>query len=133
LLQNLFTAAAFILAGILLYRFHPVILAALRRFDARNRARIEAEERDRSDSLAHFRHTLKLAEEQVEEVNEIAAADERTGLGLTRYVFEGEIFATRREAERVREDKVRAKARQFYVELPAALAARKRDDTLGSA
>ncbi len=130
MLENLFTAAAFILAGILFYRFHPAILAALARFDARNRARIEAEERDRSDSLAHFRHTLRLAEEQFEAVSEVQTTDERTGVSITRYVFEGETFATRREAERMREEKVRKKARQFYVELPAALAARKEDGKL---
>jgi hypothetical protein len=131
-LQNLLTAAAFILVCIALYRFHPALLAAFKRFDDRNRARIEEEIHDRADSIAHFRHTLRLAEEQIEQVIEIAVDDERTGMPVTRYVFEGETFATRRGAERAREEKVRAKARQFYVELPAALAARKEDGKLGN-
>ncbi len=131
MLENLLTASLFILAGILLYRFHPAILRGFQRFDAQNRARIQAEIRDRSDALAHFRHTLSLAEEQVEEVGAVSVADERTGLPVTRYLFEGETFADQRDATRAREDKVRAVARGFYVDLPAALAARKGDGKLG--
>ena len=122
--RDLITVTLFIVAGILVYRFHPQILAALKRFDAGNRARIEGEVRDRTDNLAHFRHTLRLAEEQFEQVQAIDVADERTGEPITRYLFEGEAFSTEREAKRAREDKVRAKAREFYIELPAALAAR---------
>ena len=129
--ENLLSATLFILVCILLYRFHPQILTAFQRFDANNRARIQGEIRDRSDSLAHFRHTLKLAEEQVEEVSAVTVSDERTGTPVTRYLFEGETFATEREAARIREDRVRAMARAFYVELPAALAARKGDGKLG--
>jgi hypothetical protein len=128
---NLFTTTAFIIAGLLFYRFWPAILAAVKRFDAQNRARIESDMRDRSDSLAHFRHTLGIAEEQVEEIGEIEVRDERTGEPVKRYLFEGEHFALRREAQRVREEKVRALARKFYMELPAALAARKGDGKLG--
>jgi hypothetical protein len=126
-IERLILTAGLILAGILIYRFHRPILAALRRFDADNRARKFEELRDRSDSLAHFRHTLQRAEEQVEPVGEIAMSDERTGTPVTRYVFEGEQFATRSEAESVRADKVRSLARTFYMDLPAALAARKGD------
>ena len=63
---------------LVLYRFREDIAAALARFDARNVRRIEDEQRDKSDPIAHFRHTLKVAEEQVEEVAEAAgdAADE---------------------------------------------------------
>ena len=128
---NLFTTTAFIIAGLLFYRFWPAILAAVKRFDAQNRARIESDMRDRSDSLAHFRHTLGIAEEQVEEIGEIEVRDERTGEPVKRYLFEGEHFALRLEAQRVREEKVRALARKFYMELPAALAARKGDGKLG--
>ena len=113
------------------YRFWPRIFAALKRFDDQNRARIESDIRDRSDSLAHFRHTLRIAEEQVEEIGEIEAPDERTGVPVKRYLFEAERFATRREAEHAREEKVRALARKFYMELPAALSARKGDGKLG--
>jgi hypothetical protein len=54
----------------------------------------------------------------------------KTGTAVTRYTFEGERFATRRDAERVREERVRALARKFYMELPAALAARREDGRL---
>ena len=128
---NLFTTTAFIIAGLLFYRFWPAILAAVKRFDDHNRARIEADRRDRGDHLAHFRHTLRIAEEQVEEIGEIEAHDERTGGPVKRYLFEGEHFAVRREAEHAREEKVRALARSFYMELPAALTARKGDGKLG--
>lgn len=128
---DLFTTTAFIIAGLLLYRFWPAVLAAVKRFDAANRARIEGEMRDRRDSLAHFRHTLHIAEEQVEEIGEIDVPDPRTATPVKRYVFEGEQFATRREAEHAREEKVHVLARKFYVELPAALAARKSDNKLG--
>ena len=56
--------------------------------------------------------------------------DERLGTPVTRFVFEGEQFATRFDAERVRAEKIRTIARGFYVELPTALAQRKRDDKL---
>ncbi|HEY0282928.1 MAG TPA: hypothetical protein VGC27_09930 [Rhizomicrobium sp.] len=128
---NLFTTTAFVIAGLLFYHFWPRIFAALKRFDDQNRARIESERRDRRDNLAHFRHTLSIAEEQVEAVGEIEVPDERTAVPVKRYLFEGERFALKREAERAREDKVRALARSFYMELPAALAARKGDGKLG--
>ena len=128
---NLFTTTAFIIAGLLFYRFWPVIAAAVKRFDERNRARIDGEQRDRRDNLAHYRHTLQIAEEQVEEIGEIEVPDERTAVPVKRYLFEGERFAERREAEHARADKVRALARRFYMELPAALAARKGDGKLG--
>ena len=105
-------------------------MAALRRFDRQNQSRKVAELRDRTDILAHFRHTMARAEEQVEEVSEITVADERTGTPVTRFVFEGEHFATRGDAERVRADKVRKLARDFYMDLPAALAARREDGKL---
>jgi hypothetical protein len=130
-LGNLISASLFVLVCIVAYRFHREILARLRRFDAQNRARIEAQRRDRADATAHFRHTLGLAEEQVEPVSAITVSDERTATPVTRYVFEGETFADEREARRAREEKVRAIARGFYMELPAALAARSGDGKLG--
>ena len=123
-MRDLIQMSLAILVGILIYRYHREILAALKRFDDRNRARIEGEARDKADSLAHYRHTLTLAEEQVEEVGEVTLSDPRTATAVTRYVFEGEHFATRREAVRARDEKVRAKARAFYTELPLALSAR---------
>ncbi len=128
---NLLTTTAFIIAGLLFYRFWPAILLRLKRFDDANRARIEDEVRDRGDSLAHFRHTLRIAGEQVEEITEVEVADIRTGQPVKRYLFEGERFAARHDAQRAREEKVRAMARAYYTELPTALAARKDDDKLG--
>lgn len=115
---------------LVIFRFRHEIAAALERFDRRNVQRQADEQRDRSDPIAHFRHTLKVAEEQVEEVSEISVADERLGTPVTRFVFEGEQFASRFDAERVRAEKIRAIARGFYVELPRALAQRKQDDKL---
>lgn len=130
MVRDLLTACAFIAVMILIYRYHREIMVALARFDARNVKRIQDEQRDRTDPIAHFRHTLNVAEEQVEDVSEIVVRDERLGTPVTRFVFEGEQFATRFDAERVRADKIRAIARGFYVELPTALTARKQDDKL---
>jgi hypothetical protein len=123
-MRDLFSMAALILAGLVLYGFRTRIGAALRRFDARNVARKQGEMRDRADRLAHYKHTLLLAEEQVEEIVALQVPDERTGQPVTRYLFEGEMFATREEADEVRKDEVLSKARAFYMELPAALAHR---------
>lgn len=128
-MDRLIVTTLLIIGAILLYRFRAPILNALRRFDARNVARIEEQARDRNDRFAHYRHTMQLAEEQVEDVGEIPALDARTGMGVTRYVFEGEQFASRDEAEAARQRSIVKKARQFYQELPAALAAR-RTETL---
>ncbi len=130
MLYPLLQLAVLIFAGLLLYRYHRPVLAALRRFDEENRARKVAELRDRTDMLAHFRHTMARAEEQVEDVIEITSADARTGTPVPRFLFEGEQFATKSDAERVRSDKVRKLARDFYMELPTALAARRKDGKL---
>lgn len=129
-MSHLFTVAAALLAAILVVRLWPRILGALQRFDAANIARIRQEQIDRGDQLAHFRHTLGTAEEQVEEISEISELDPRTATSVTRYVFEGEHFATRWEAEKARAQKIGDIARGFYRELPAALRARKSDERL---
>ncbi len=129
-MSSLYTTAGLLLIAILVYRFRAEILAVLKHFDERNVARQEEEKRDRTDPVAHYKHTLRLANEQVEEVGELVERDERTGDDVTRYVFEGEKFATRREAEAARDTVVVAKARIFYRELPAALAARRGNDKL---
>jgi hypothetical protein len=126
-MSRLVATAIFLLAAIILLRFWPRILAWLRQFDAANVARIRQEQVDRSDQLAHFRHTIGTAEEQVEDVSEITELDPRTASSVTRYVFEGERFATRWEAEKVRAQKIGDIARGFYRELPAALAHRGKD------
>ena len=132
-IANLITTALFVLVGILLVRFWPQISGAVNRFDAQVRERRAQEIRDRSDATAHFRHTLKLAEEQVDVVSSITVPDERTGQPVIRFLFEGETFASEEDAKCVREDKVRSIARRFYMDLPAALRARKGDDQLGAA
>lgn len=123
-MHSLYMTAGLVLAAIFAYRFHRQILAALARFDARNMARRFEEARDRHDRLAHYRHTIRLAEEQVDSIEEITVADERTSMPVRRYLFAGETFLSRKEAEAARQDAVLAKAREFYVELPAALAQR---------
>lgn len=120
----MYTTAALVLVAIFAYRFHRPLLAVLARFDSRNVARKVEEWRDRHDRFAHFRHTLKLAEEQVDEITEIAVTEERTGAAIPRYLFAGESFATREDAEVARKESVLAKARQFYEELPVALSRR---------
>jgi hypothetical protein len=129
-MNDLYTTAAVILAAILVYHFRGTWLGALRRFDERNVERLEEERRDKSDPVAHFKHTLKVAGEQVEEVQEIVEQDERTGDPVTRYLFNAEKFATREEAEEARNIVVVAKARIYYRHLPAALAARRDDDRI---
>jgi len=129
---NLTTTALFVIAALVLYRLWPAISAALKRFDAANRARIETQLRDRWDRQAHFRHTLDVAQEQVEDVVEVADTDPRTGTPVTRYAFEGIWYATRDEAEAVRAQKIGDIARGFYRDLPAALAARREDGKLGN-
>ena len=116
-----------IVAALVLYRLRHPILSYLQRFDQANVARIAQQERDKSDPLAHYRHTLRTAEEQVEDVTAIVEADERLGTPVTRYLFEGERFAAREDAERARAEKIRAIARGYYSDLPIALAERRKD------
>lgn len=126
-MNGLYQVSALVFGGLLIYGFRTRILDRLRRFDQRNVARQRQEVDDRRDRLAHYKHTLELAAEQVEDIDEIKVPDERTGDPVTRYLFEGETFASRDEAEAVRNEKIVAKAREFYMELPAALAARSKD------
>jgi hypothetical protein len=126
-IRDLLVTTAIIIAGLIAYRYQHIVLDALRRFDARNVKRIADQERERNDPVAHFKHTLATAEEQVETVSEITVSDPRTAMPVTRYVFEGEQFATRTEAERVRAEKIRAIARGYYMDLPIALSERRKD------
>jgi hypothetical protein len=120
-MRDLLSTAAVLLAAILIYGLRTPILAALKRFDSKNTARRLQEARDRSDHLAHFRHTLQLADEQVEQIGELTVADARTGAPVRLFVFEGERFLSRDDAEAARNEVVAAKARTFYQELPKAL------------
>ena len=114
-IENMLWACAFVLACIGFYRFG---LPRLKRFDRANVARIAQQERDKADANAHFRHALDVANEQVEEVQEIKTGD------VTHYLFEAQVFATRDEAEAMRAQRVGVVARRFYEELPTALMAR---------
>jgi hypothetical protein len=120
---ELIWTALLILAAILL--FSPQALGLYRRFDSRNQERLAQERSDRADGKAHFRHTLALAEEQVEDVTSIVLSDARTGTPVTRWLFEGEQYASEDEARAARDQRLREIAVGFYRELPAALAARK--------
>src|ERR1700755_2057215 len=105
MLSDLVTVSFVILAAILLSS--PWMIARYRRADARIRARIAAEHSDRRDAHAHFRHTLSLAEEQVEEISSITVPDPRTGTPVKRWLFEGEQFASEMEARVARQDRMR--------------------------
>jgi len=112
-MTNVLWACAFVLACIGFYRFG---LPWLKRFDQANVARIAQQARDKADANAHIRHALEVAEEQVEDVQEIKVGD------ITHYLFEAQAYATREEAEDMRARRVGVIARRFYEELPAALA-----------
>ena len=115
MMENMLWACAFVLACIGFYRF---ALPALKRFDQANVARIEREVRDKADGNAHIRHALEVADEQVEEIQQVKTGD------VTHYLFEAQVFLTRDEAEEMRARRVGVVARRFYDELPAALMSR---------
>ena len=114
-MENVLWACAFVLVCIGFYRYG---LPILKRFDQANVARIAREQRDRAEPNAHIRHALEVADEQVEEVQEVKVGS------LSHFLFEAEIFATREEAEEMRARRVGVVARRFYEELPAALMSR---------
>lgn len=131
MLRDTLTLFGFLGVAILIYRYHRAVIAALRRFDARNVKRIEDQARARTDPMAHFRETLSVAEEQVEDIHEVQAIDARLGTAVTHFVFEGEHFLTRDDAERARAAKIGAIARSYYADLPRALAERQAPGTVG--
>jgi hypothetical protein len=112
-MTNVLWTCAFVLACIGFYRFG---IPWLKRFDQANVARIAQQERDKADANAHIRHALDVANEQVEEIQEIKVG------AVTHYLFEAQIFATRDEAEEMRASRVGTVAQRFYEDLPAALA-----------
>lgn len=122
-MTNVLWACAFVLACIAFYRYG---LPWLKRFDQANIARIAQQERDKSDANAHIRHALDVAEQQVEEVQEIQAGT------ATHYLFEAQVFATREEAEEMRARRIGSVARRFYDELPAALMGREPPQNLSA-
>ena len=116
-MSNLLSLFLIFAAAILIYGFRRRIIEPLRRFEARNAQRRADEARALFDRYAHYRQTVQFAEEEVEEVMKIAVADTRTGEPVTRYLFLGEQFATRDEAEARRYAVVVEKARAFYQDL----------------
>lgn len=122
-MQNVLWACAFVLTCIAFYRYG---LPRLKRFDDANVARIAQQERDKADTNAHIRHALDVAEQQVEEVQEVKVGT------VTHYLFEAEVFATREEAEEMRARRIGSVARRFYEELPAALMGREQPQNLSA-
>jgi len=116
-LQNLLVVAAIFAVVAVFLAFRERITGALKRFDARNRARRAEEARALFDGYAHYRQTMELAEEQVEEVTKLRTTDARTGEPVDAYIFLGVEYATRREAEAARHAAIIGKAREFYMEL----------------
>lgn len=114
-MTNVYWACAFVAVCLAIYKFVVPRMAA---FDRENVERIAQQERDKGDANAHFRHALDVANEQVEDVQEVKTGD------VTHYLFEAQAFATRDEAEEMRARRVAVVARRFYEELPAALMSR---------
>jgi hypothetical protein len=127
---DLIDATLLIAAGLALAALAPHIKRAVLRLDKTSRDRIAQEQTDRTDRFAHFRHTLDVAAEQVEDVGEVETVDPRTGTPVTRYLFEGTAYASRDEAERVRAEKIGTIARAFYRDLPRALLEKRGDGRL---
>jgi hypothetical protein len=122
-MENVLWACVFVMACIGFYRFG---LPWLKRFDQANVARIAQQERDKSDRNAHIRHALDIADQQVEEVQEVKVG------ALSHFLFEAEVFATREEAEEMRARRVGVIARRFYEELPSALMGRETPQNLSA-
>jgi hypothetical protein len=114
--QFLWLGVLFIV-GALLYRYWRDIVRGLKRFDAKNAARQQEEWNALFDSSAHYRQTVKLAEEQFEPVQEYPYSDPRTGMKMTRFVFQGEDYETREHAEAARRAAIIERARAFYIEM----------------
>ena len=131
-MSNLLILTVSFLVAALVYRFRERILSPLRQFDSRNIARRTEEMRSRYDRYAHYRQTLQIAEEQIEEVTKIMVADPRTGRPVPRFLFDRMEYATLAEAAAVRHQAVVAKARNFYVDLDRIYLSRRgpRDPTV---
>src|SRR5579871_4904815 len=125
-MSDLFTVVLILFGVVLVAAYRYRILARLRRFEANNALRRAEEARARFDKYAHYRQTVKFAEEEVEEVAKVRVPDERTGEPVTRYVFLGEQFATRKEAEAARYAAIIERAREFYKDLDRIYLARGR-------
>lgn len=111
-MTNVYWTCAFVLACIAFYKF---AIPRLQKFDRENVARIAEQEREKTDTNAHVRHALDIADQQVEAVQAVTVG------AVTHYIFEAQAFTTRDQAEEMRARRVGVVARRFYEELPAAL------------
>ena len=125
-MSNLISVILIFFVGFLFYGFRRQIIGPFRRFEARNARRRAEEARALFDNHAHYRQTVQFAEEEIEEVAKIVVPDERTGERVTRYLFLGEQYGTRTEAEAARFAAVIEKAREFYKDLDRIYLARGR-------
>jgi len=117
LISNLITVAIVLSAALLAYAAHRPLLAALRRFEARNAERRMQEFKSSMDRYAHYRQTVQFVDEQIEPVAPVTTRDERTGDPVTRYLFLGTWYGTLKDAEAARFEVVVEKAREFYLDL----------------
>ena len=117
MISDLITVAIVLSAALLAYAAHRPVLAALRRFEARNAERRMQEFKSSMDRYAHYGQTVQFVDEQIEPVTPVTTRDDRTGEPVTRYLFLGEWYATLKDAEVARHAVVVEKAREFYVDL----------------
>jgi hypothetical protein len=130
-IENLLSLTFVFIAAMAVYGFRRSLLEKLRRFNEANRARRAEEIAAVFDKYAHYRQTLSVAEEQIEQVTKIVAADSRTGTPVERFLFLGIEYPTLAEAEIARHAEIVAKAREFYIDLDkAALERRRAAETL---
>jgi len=78
------------------------------------------------DRYAHYRQTVEFAEEQIEPVATLTVSDSRTGEPVTRYVFLGEEYATRKESRSITPYRCDRKSREFYIDLDRIYLSRRR-------
>lgn len=116
-MSDLITVVVVLMAGLTAYAVHRPVIAAFRRFEAKNAERRLQEYKSAMDRYAHYRQTVQFVDEQIEPVMRETVADERTGEPVTRYVFLGMQYGTLKDAEAARHAVVVEKAREFYVDL----------------
>jgi hypothetical protein len=121
-----------VLLGMIAWRiWGERVRAALRRFDQRRRDADLQACFDRMNPNAHFRQSVDQISDATPAVEPFATAE---GAADPRAVWNGEIYATREEAEAARWRHVITEARMFYIDLDRAynnrIRSRARGDTL---
>lgn len=117
MISNLIQVAIVLLLGLAGFAVHRPVLASLRRFEQRNAERKAQEFRNALDRYSHYRQTVQFVDEQIEPVTQVTERDGRTGEPVTRYVFLGARYGSRKDAEEARYAVVIEKAREFYTDL----------------